>query len=291
MRFERKSPCKINLLLNILGLRSDGFHELETILYPVGVFDTLTFESSNKTEIELTCNLPELPAGSSNLVHRAADLFLKRCGLNQGVKIHLEKQIPIAAGLGGGSSNAANTLFGMNELFGGPLSIVQLAAVAAQLGSDVPFFLQSNPALGTGRGERIEPLAFFPALAGRVLFLVHPGFGIATAWAYQELARFPKAQQGDSGRARHLITMLQAGDLKSAATALYNSLEAPAFHKYPILGLYQEFLKERGAVATLMSGSGSTTFAVFETVESAERGAEDFRKRFGRGGWMTSVML
>lgn len=288
MTLEKTSHCKVNLLLNILGKRPDGFHELETVMHPVRVFDTLTF-SRNGSGIELTCSEPSLPTDSRNLVYRAAGLFLETAKISEGVRIHLEKRIPLAAGLGGGSGNAACALLGLNELFGNPLATGQLTTLASSLGSDVPFFLQDNPALGTGRGENIESLDPFPSLRGAAFLLIHPGFGIATAWAYQQLARFPSALGGQPGRARRLIALLQTGSLESAGKEFYNSLEAPALEKYPILALFQEFLREYGASATLMSGSGSTTFAVVRNAKAADELAEKFRGKFGARNWIAVV--
>lgn len=287
---EKQSPCKVNLLLNILGKRPDGFHELETVMLPVPVYDRLTFQRAG-SGIQLTCSESSLPTDSRNLVYRAAEAFLKTANIHDGVTLHLEKRIPMAAGLGGGSGNAATTLLGLNEIFGHPLAPGQLETIAASLGSDIPFFLQNKPALATGRGEKIESLDFFPALRGTALLLIHPGFGIATAWAYQQLAKFPDALNGRAGRAQKLVSLLQPADLKSAAAELYNSLEAPALEKYPLLALFQEFLREKGAVGTLMSGSGSTTFAIVENPGEAEKLTERFKSRFGSTNWTCVVTL
>lgn len=203
--------------------------------------------------------------------------------------MQLEKNIPLAAGLGGGSGNAATTLLGLNELFGNPLPPGRLESMAALLGSDVPFFLQGKPALATGRGERIQPLEFFPAMSGAAFLLIHPGFGIATAWAYQQLARFPAALNGQPGRGQKLVSLLQAGNLKSAGAEFYNSLEAPALEKYPLLVLFQEFLRREGVAGTLMSGSGSTTFAVLENQGAAAALAEKFKAKFGQTNWLAVV--
>src|ERR1700743_790079 len=156
-----KSPCKVNLLLNILGKRADGFHELETVMQPVNFYDELSFERSGSS-VGLSGSEKSLPVDSKNLVHRAATSFLSAAGISAGVKIHLEKKIPLAAGLGGGSGNAATTLLALNELFGNPLASAKLFEIAALLGSDIPFFLQDKPALGIGRGEKIESLENFP---------------------------------------------------------------------------------------------------------------------------------
>jgi 4-diphosphocytidyl-2-C-methyl-D-erythritol kinase len=287
---EKQSPCKVNLLLNILGKRRDGFHELETVMHPVPVYDRLSFQRA-KSGIQLTCSEPALPTDSRNLVHRAAEAFLKVANINEGVRLHLEKRIPMAAGLGGGSGNAATTLTGLNELFAHPLTPIQLGNIAASLGSDVPFFLQNKPALATGRGEKIQSLDFFPALRGTALLLIHPGFGIATAWAYQQLAKFPDALNGHRGRAEKLISLLRTGDLNAAAEQFYNSLEAPALEKYPLLVLFQEFLRENGAVGTLMSGSGSTTFAVIQNETAAHALTQKFKEKFGSTNWTCIVGL
>jgi len=288
MRLERNSPCKVNLLLNILGRRADGFHELETVMQPVNFCDRLAFEKGGGA-VELSCSNSHLPVDARNLVHRAATGFLQAAKIGGGVRIHLEKIIPLAAGLGGGSGNAATTLLALNELFGQPLPAAKLTELASALGSDVPFFLQSRPALATGRGEQIQSLDFFPALQGKAFLLIHPGFGISTPWAYQNLARFPAALNGPPGRAAKLVAKLQSNDWPAVADGFYNSLEAPALEKYPVLALFQEFLRAHGALAALMSGSGSTTFAIVENVKAGEALAEKFRAQFGANCWTAVV--
>jgi 4-diphosphocytidyl-2-C-methyl-D-erythritol kinase len=288
MRLEKKSPCKVNLILNILGKRADGFHELETVMQPVNICDEMTFERAG-AGLQLTCNHPELPTDAKNLVHRAATAFLTAANISDGVKIHLQKNLPLAGGIGGGSANAAVTFTALNELFDSPLPPEKLHELAAALGSDIPFFLHDKPALATGRGEQVQALENFPALRGKAFFLAHPGFGISTPWSYQNLAHFPAAMNGKRGRAEELISKLRAGDLPAAASGFYNSLEAPAFDKFPVLELYQEFLRENGALVALMSGSGSTTFAIAENLAAAESLAEKFKSQFGENGWTATV--
>lgn len=300
MRLEKKSSCKVNLILNILGKRPDGFHELETVMQPVNLCDELTFERAG-TGLQLTCSHPELPCDSKNLVHRAATAFLAAANIPDGVQIHLQKNLPLAGGIGGGSANAAVTFSALNELFGKPLPLEKLHALAAVLGSDVPFFLYNKPALATGRGEKVRTLENFPALRGKAFFLVHPGFGISTPWSYQNLARFPKDQNGTPGRAEKLVAALQSADslapgrgevrAEGGLDNFYNSLEAPAFDKFPVLQLYKEFLCENGALAALMSGSGSTTFAIAENLKAAEQLAEKFKSQFGDKGWIATVAI
>lgn len=285
----KNSPCKVNLLLNVLGRRPDGFHDLETVMQPVNLCDELTFVRAG-TGIELSCSDKNLPVNGTNLVVRAAQRFFTATGIADGIKIHLEKRIPLAAGLGGGSGNAATTLLALNELFGQLLSRAKLFEIAAALGSDVPFFLQHQPALAVGRGEQIQPVKKFPALANQAILLIHPGFGISTPWAYQNLVRFPDALNGQKGRAENLISLLQTRNLQDAASGFYNSLEAPAFEKFPILMLFKKFLAGNGAVA-LMSGSGSTTFAICTNVSAAQSIGEKFKSRFGPNCWMAVVGL
>jgi 4-diphosphocytidyl-2-C-methyl-D-erythritol kinase len=283
---ERLSPCKVNLILNILGKRADGFHELETVMHPVKLHDKLAFESVAKG-ITLTCSNIELPTDSTNLVYRAAEKFFQSSGIAAGVVIHLEKNIPLAAGLGGGSSNAAHTLAGLNELFNRPLGVQELTGLASELGSDVPFFLQDKPALAIGRGEKVQGLETFSALNGTWILLVHPGFGVSTSWAYKNLARFPEALNGRQGRAEQLIESLRNKSLREAAPQIYNSLEAPVLEKYLLLAVFQDFFREEDAPACLMSGSGSTTFAIFETQVTAENAMENFRGKFGPQPWVS----
>jgi 4-diphosphocytidyl-2-C-methyl-D-erythritol kinase len=290
MTLEKASPCKVNFILNILGKRADGFHELETVMHPVNICDRLVIERT-AAGVHLTCSHPELPTDSRNLVFRAAAAFRDAAKISDGVRLHLDKHIPLAAGLGGGSGNAATTLLGLNELFGHPLNLTQLHTIAASLGSDIPFFLQSKPALATGRGEQVQSLEGFPALRDAAILLVHPGFGIATAWAYKELARFPQALNGEHGRAQRLTSALLTGDLTGAKNDFYNSLEAPALKKYPVLALYQEFFRAHGALVSLMSGSGSTTFAIFANQAKAEAAIEPFKMKFGSAGWISVVPL
>jgi 4-diphosphocytidyl-2-C-methyl-D-erythritol kinase len=290
MTLELHSSCKVNLLLNILGRRPDGFHDLETVLQPVAIRDRLRLERGG-AGVRLSCTEPSLPVDESNLVHRAASEFLHATGISEGVRIHLVKELPVAAGLGGGSSNAAATLLGLNRLFDHPAQSEALHRIAAGLGSDVPFFLQEGPAIGTGRGEQIEPLAPFEALRNSVLLLVRPAFGVSTPWAYGKLAEHPESLNGQPGRAAELVALLRSGNLQGASRAFYNSLEAPVFDKYPFLAVLKDFLVEEGAAVALLSGSGSTTFALSETMATAQTLREKVLGRFGGNLWTAIAAL
>jgi 4-diphosphocytidyl-2-C-methyl-D-erythritol kinase len=292
MSVTRLAPCKINLLLNILGKREDGFHDLETVMIPVPLVDRLELDTSAAPGITLTCDSDALPTDGRNLVHRAATAFLKRAGISSGVQIHLEKKIPMEAGLGGGSSDAAHTLAGLNQLLGQPLSLGQLTELAASLGSDVPFFLSNQPAIATGRGERLQLLDPLEVLKPIWLFLAHPGFGVSTAWAYQQLDSFPQARTGKPGKGVELVSRLQRGDLRESVIGFHNSLEVPVHAKYPLLALFQERLRRMPeVVATLMCGSGSTTFAMTCDEPAARRVETSFRQHFGDHLWTAIVPL
>lgn len=259
-------------------------------MQPLALTDRLRFER-REAGIELHCDHPGLPLDAGNLVYRAAQRFLEGIGGEGGVVITLEKRLPLEAGLGGGSANAAVTLRALNELFGHPLDAEALTRVAAELGSDVPFFLQDGPALATGRGEQVEPLAPFELLKGCGMVLVHPGFGVSTGWAYGALAQYPEALQGRRGRARELVAVLRGTDRGALADALYNALEAPVLRKYPLLRVVQEFFRSEGALGTLMSGSGSTTLAIAPDPGMAEGMERRFREVFGPSGWVATVAL
>lgn len=290
MKVVRQSPCKINLLLNILRKREDSFHELETLMHPVALFDELEF-AETAGGIVIEGNHPELKSDPSNLIYRAAESFLQMAKIESGVYIQHEKRLPLAAGLAGGSANAATTLLGLNELFDHPLADEQLHTIAASHGSDINFFLQPGPALATGRGEQIEPQDAFPALAGKGLFLMNPGFGIPTPWAFKKLAEYPEAITGDATKGHALIAALQQPDLTAAAPLFFNSLEAPVLPKYPLLDLYQDFCRANGAIVSMMSGSGPTTFAITESPAAAAQLEAKFRAKFGESPWCRALPL
>ena len=290
MKLSRKSHCKINLLLNVADQRDDGFHELEMLMLPVPIFDRLDIELAGDS-IELTCNQPGIPTDSSNLVCQAAESFAAKTGVTGGVCVHLEKSIPTEGGLGGGSSNAAATLLALNKLHDQPLGQATLHELAAELGSDVPFFMQSEAAVAKGRGEIIEPVAPLDALDGKSLLLVRPGFGVPTPWAYQGLAKFPQAKNRPLGQANELAKNLANGSLAEAGDAFYNSLEAPVFDKFPLLKLIKQHALANGAEAALLCGSGSTVFAICPDAATAQSLGQAIEAEFGKQSLAQTVPL
>jgi 4-diphosphocytidyl-2-C-methyl-D-erythritol kinase len=260
------APAKINLSLEVRGKRPDGFHEIESLMVPVSLADTLEIERNN-TGIEFTCSDPSLPVDGTNLVMRAAKLFLERCRVEGGVKIHLEKKIPHGAGLGGGSSDAASTLIALNRIFETGLDVKTLAGFAAELGSDIPFFVYESAAVCRGRGEIVEPVDFAHRLP---LLLIKPPFGVPTPWAYKQW-----------GNSRELPGISYAAQSFSWGK-LVNDLERPVFEKYLFLAMLKRWLLEQPEVAgAVMSGSGSTMIAILHDESQAGVFAQRACGQFG----------
>jgi 4-diphosphocytidyl-2-C-methyl-D-erythritol kinase len=263
------SPAKVNLYLRITGKRADGYHELETLMLPLAFGDTLTFERL-PAGIELQCDDPRLPVDETNLVVRAATSL----GV-PGARITLQKRTPLAAGLGGGSSNAAATLMALGK----GESPARLNELAAKLGSDINFFLAGGAAICRGRGELVEPIACRLSAA---ILLVNPGFGISTKWAYANWAQLTEKPPAISLLARALAE----DDLEGACRSLYNSLEAPSVGKFPVLELLKQTMRTGGAAGTLMSGSGATVLGLFADAKVAENVGREVREQFGPSLWV-----
>jgi len=258
------APAKINLYLHILGRRTDGFHELETLMAPISLGDTIDIDLIPGGAIEFTCSDPALSDAKDNLATKAAQIFLEEFKLTTGVRIHLEKKVPVGAGLGGGSSDAAAVLLALRELTKINCADSKLAELAARLGSDIPFFIYRTPAICRGRGEIIEPVKLEEKYMG---LLVHPGFGVSTPWAYKTYAQNP--QQGELGRS-------------CADVTLRNDLEPPAFSKYPWLPTVKSwFQKQPEVLDALMSGSGSSVFALTHSTENTWYLEQRFLAEFG----------
>jgi 4-diphosphocytidyl-2-C-methyl-D-erythritol kinase len=243
------APAKINLSLRVLGRRSDGFHEIETLLAPISLCDEIKIEQRpGKQKIVLSCDDPSVPNGEDNIVVRAANIFLDETEITSGVSIELKKKIPHGAGLGGGSSDAASTLLALNELFETNLSREALAKMAEKIGSDVPFFIFQSAAVCKGRGELVSPTRLRQQLS---VLLLKPEFGVPTQWAY--------SQWRGSREIPDVSYTSQAFDRQ----AFVNDLERPVFEKFVFLAEIKMWLLEQPEVgAALMSGSGSTVFAV-----------------------------
>lgn len=266
---EGRAFAKINLDLRILSVRGDGFHELATVFQTIGLSDHLRIEPVPAgAPFVLTCNDPAVPCDERNLVWKAAAaLWLRYRGEAGpgGARVTLTKTIPAAGGLGGGSGDAAVALVLLARFWGFEVDSIELARLAAGLGSDVAFFLTGGTALGRGRGERLEPWPDVPALS---VVLALPAFGVSTADAY----RWFDEEPGRAGVAADPVRV-EPEDWEATWRRCRNDLEVPVFRKYPVLERAKRALAEARAVLTLMSGSGSTVFGLFEDAEAARLGA------------------
>ena len=265
-----KTPSKINLGLHIHKKREDGFHELETILQMVTWFDELQLEGTCE-KVELFCDTPEIPNDETNLVVKAARLLQKHFpGRCAGVNITLKKSIPSGAGLGGGSGNAAGVLLALNHLWDLKISRENLIALSGELGSDVPFFLISPCAIGTGKGEILEPIKNPINL---YVLMIYPNLPLSTPWVYGNLKlKLTKHKNNIS----ILTNFLMRSDFAQLGAGLYNDLEPIVFKRYPeILEIKNELLRS-GAGGALLSGSGSTVFGIFDNPDLAKKALARF---------------
>ena len=257
-------PAKLNLLLAVTGRRADGFHELVSVVAPVEFGDRLKTEPA--AGFSLSCDDPAVPVDGTNLVLKAAQAFRAATGWTGGAHFTLTKRIPMGAGLGGGSSNAATALLALNRLAGGPLTAVALAKVAAEVGSDCALFLAGGPVVMRGRGERVEalPAAVTARSRGRRVLIFKPAFAIATPWAYARLAaQAPKGYLPAGEAEARLEAFVRAAEASEAwENGLFNSLEGPAFAKFAALPVLLGQLRARFGLAPRMSGSGSACFAL-----------------------------
>ena len=269
-KLQFKTPAKINLGLHIHKKREDGFHELETILQMVTWFDELQLEGTCE-KVELFCDTPEIPNDETNLVVKAARLLQKHFpGRCAGVNITLKKSIPSGAGLGGGSGNAAGVLLALNHLWDLKISRKNLIALSGELGSDVPFFLISPCAIGTGKGEILEPIKNPINL---YVLMIYPNLPLSTPWVYGNLKlKLTKHKNNIS----ILTNFLMRSDFAQLGAGLYNDLEPIVFKRYPeILEIKNELLRS-GAGGALLSGSGSTVFGIFDNPDLAKKALARF---------------
>ena len=271
-RLELSAAAKVNLALEVLRRRSDGYHEIATVMQTVDLSDRLILEDADGLEVRTSA--PGVPTDERNLAYRAAVALRDAAGVERGALITLDKRIPVAAGLGGGSTDAAAALVGLNRLWGLRWPAAGLEELAVGLGMDVPFFLRGGAALATGRGERLAPLGG----AALGLVLVNPRFAVSTADMY---GRVTPAMYTDGARAREAAAALETRRAGRVAVSLYNGLEVAARAAYPQIGQMQAALMAAGALGAAMSGSGPTVFGVARSWEQARQ----IRGRVARGSW------
>ena len=262
----KKTPAKINLTLDVTGKLENGYHTLSMIMQSIDVCDELSFKKITDEKIILSMNkeLPDKIPVEKNLVYKAAKLMKETFDIKGGFKIHLEKNIPAAAGLAGGSSDCAATLIGINELCKLNLDTESLCKIGVKLGADVPFCIKKGTMLAEGIGEILTPLS---PLSGVPLVLIKPNISISTAYVYQHLNLNGLDHHPDN---KAMISYIANKDIKKIADSLSNVLETVTVPENPIIDELKHYLTENGAIGSLMSGSGPTTFGIFENVEIAK---------------------
>ncbi|EET59184.1 4-(cytidine 5'-diphospho)-2-C-methyl-D-erythritol kinase [Marvinbryantia formatexigens DSM 14469] len=269
-----KAKAKINLGLDVLRKREDGYHEVRMIMQTIGLYDRLVIRPAADGQISIRTNLRFLPTGEDNLVYRAAKLLMDEFQIKQGVEIELGKYIPVAAGMAGGSSDAAATLVGVNKLFELGLDTEQLMKRGVKIGADVPFCVMRGTALAEGIGERLTPL---PPMPECHILIAKPGIHVSTKFVYGNLRADELKEHPDiDGQ----IEALKRGDLHGLARLMGNVLETVTIPEYPVIRRIKEVMKEHGALNAMMSGSGPTVFGLFEDAAAAQ---EAYRALDGGG--------
>lgn len=267
MKIKKFSPCKVNLMLAITGVRDDGFHNLISLVTPTRFGDELSAEISTESTDRLFCNDENVPTDSSNLVLKAAELFRRASNADIHFNFWLDKKVPMGAGLGGGSSNGAAALLAVNELCSNPLERTALEKIASQMGSDCPLFLSNSPVVMRGRGEKVFPL-FGQAkeYVGMLrLMLFKPAFSINTGWAYSQMRANPSDYVDPDEAEAKISQWLESPNFSDIP--FYNNMQIEAFKKYPSLEIALEGVRQKFNIPALMSGSGSACFAVINDLE------------------------
>lgn len=271
-----KAPAKVNYRLDVLRRRTDGYHELRMIMQRVDLCDDVIIALTDTPGISVTCGRQGVPDGPGNIAWRAADVLLRITGRQVGLAIAITKNIPVAAGLGGGSSDGATVLMGVNELLGLKLSDERLMDIGVRLGADVPFFIFKRSAIAEGIGERLTAVAGLPALW---LVLVNPNIHVSTAWVYQNL-------ELTSDKVPPIIPPLN-NSITGVCAILGNDLETVTTKRFPVIGEIKKRLLNAGACGSLMSGSGPTVFGIFSGEDSARRAAEALA---GESDWFVTAV-
>lgn len=274
LKIRVRAHAKINLYLDVVGKREDGYHELETVFHSIGLYDDVLIRRRAEKGITVHCEHPGVPCDSRNIAYRAAQCISDAVGGIGGLAIDIHKRIPVAAGLAGGSANAAAVLHGVNKLWALGFTKDALMLLGAQLGADVPFCLQGGAAFGRGIGDRLTSLPVLPEVP---LLLLNPGIEMPTATVFKNL-NFPLTTQKKEGII--IKTHVENRDIVGIGENLYNLLEVPVFSKHPeIAALKAQLSTQAGCYGALMSGSGATVFALMRDTAAAQRGESHFKNR------------
>lgn len=268
----RKAYAKINLGLDVVRRLENGYHEVRMVMQTVGIFDVLTF-SEAETGIRITTDCGELPVDENNLVYKAARLLTETCGITKGVAIHLEKHIPIAAGMAGGSSDAAATLLGLRDLFSLELTDEQLRQLGLKVGADVPYCIMGGTALAEGIGEVLTPLTPAPRCS---ILVAKPDIQVSTRYVYEHLDASETWEHPDIDG---ICAAIAGGDLAGITGRLGNVLETVTIPAYPVIARIKQEMLDAGARGSLMSGSGPTVFGIYDSCEQARAACEQLAKK------------
>ena len=260
-----KAMAKVNLGLDVLRRRENGYHDVKMVMQTVNLYDTLTISKTENAQIIITTNTGELPLNEDNLIYKAAKLLSTHTGKEYGVKIHLDKQIPIAAGMAGGSTDAAATLLGLNALYDLGLNKEELAKIGVKIGADIPYCIYGGTCLSEGIGEVLTKL---PDAPDCFVVIAKPGIGVSTKYVYENLHIETVKDHPDIDG---MIDAIKADNLDGVAQKMENVLETVTIKRYPEIAVMKECLLENGAENALMSGSGPTVFGIFKEEEKAKR--------------------
>lgn len=271
-KIKLKALGKINLGLDVLGRRPNGYHDVRMVMQTVYLYDQILLEKTDKEGISLETNLFYLPVNENNLAYRAAKMLIDEFAIKEGVHISLEKHIPVAAGMAGGSSNAAAVLYGMNRLFQLGLTDQELMDRGVQLGADVPYCIMRGTVLAEGIGEKLTPL---PAMPKCHVLLAKPPISVSTQKVYEKLDAQEVTKHPDIDG---ILLGLQTGDLKKITSSMGNVLENVTITEYPQIERIKDVMKEEGALNAMMSGSGPTVFGIYDDKMLARRAAARIRK-------------
>jgi 4-diphosphocytidyl-2C-methyl-D-erythritol kinase len=272
-----KAYAKINLGLDVLRKRDDGYHDVCMIMQSLDLYDTISLSKAPASEISIQTNLRYLPRDKGNLVYKAADLFLETISVKDGLSIRLDKKIPVAAGLAGGSSDAAATLMGLNELYHTGLTKEELMKLGVRLGADVPYCIMLGTALSEGIGEVLTPL---PAMPECSILLVKPDISVSTKYVYENLRLSTETLHPNIKKMKEALS---EGDLLSIAANMDNILQSVTVKDYPIITDIKNKMKELGALVSLMSGSGPTVFGIYRNPELARKACRYFERNRNYG--------
>lgn len=272
-KLELKALAKINLGLDVLGRRDNGYHDVKMVMQTIYLYDDVILKKTKESGIQLATNLSYLPVDENNIAYKAAKLLREEFELQEGISIYLKKRIPVSAGMAGGSTNAAAVLFGMNRMFDLGLSMQELMERGVKLGADVPYCVMRGTVLAEGIGERLTPLSPMPKCT---ILIAKPGISVSTKTVYEKFDALSRIEHPDIDG---LVRGLEEGDLQKISSCMGNVLEMVTIEDYPIIEQIKNIMKREGALHAIMSGSGPTVFGIFEDRKSAKRAYRALREK------------